>query len=879
MAEQERGQLRIYLGAAAGAGKTFDMLSEGHRRLERGADVVVAFVETHGRPHTAALLEGMEIIPRATIPYRGATFEEMDLDAVLARKPEIALVDEFAHTNVPGSRHAKRWEDVEELLAAGIEVISNVNIQHLESLNDVVQKITGVPQRETVPDAMVRAADQVELVDITPEALRRRMAHGNIYPPEKIDAALTNYFRTGNLTALRELALLWLADKVDEGLQRYRAQHGIQGTWEARERVVVALTGGQEGETLIRRGARIAARSTGGDLLAVHVTRSDGLTGADPAALAEQRRLTESLGGTYHQVVGDDIPEALLSFARAENATQLVLGASRRSWLSALLTGPGFGARTIRGSGDIDVHIVTHAQMGRGRGLPRARGGLTRRRQLMGYLLAVALCPLLTLVLAGLRGQLNLISDVLAFLVAVIVVALVGGFVPAILVAIAGSLLLNYYFTPPLHLWTIAEANNALALGVFVVVALLVSSVVDRAARRTRQAARASAESELLVTTAGNVLRGQRALEALLDRVREAFGMESVTLLECGTIPGTAAHGPTTGWHAVAHSGEPPVARPSDADAEVPVAETLVLALRGRSLPATDRRVLGAFAAYAAVALEQQRLAAEAAEARPIAEADRMRTALLAAVSHDLRTPLASAKAAVTSLRSHEVTWGKEDRDELLATADESLDRLAHLVDNLLDMSRLQAGALSVFPRPAGLDDIVARALDDLGTPRAAVKVDIPDSLPEVRVDPAILERVIVNLTQNALRYSPAGTPPLLAASTLGDRVELRVVDRGPGIPRDQQDRMFVPFQRLGDTDNTTGVGLGLALSRGLTEAMGGTLDPEETPGGGLTMTLSLPAVPDPGGPDPGGPHPEGPDPGGPHPDGPRPGGPGRLVE
>ena len=855
MAEQERGQLRIYLGAAAGAGKTYAMLSEGHRRIERGADVVVAYVETHGRQHTAALLDGLEIIPRAQVSYRGTTFEEMDLDAVLARRPEIALVDEFAHTDVPGSRHAKRWEDVEELLAAGIDVISNVNIQHLESLNDVVQKITGVPQRETVPDAMVRAADQVELVNMTPEALRRRMAHGNIYPPEKIDAALTNYFRTGNLTALRELALLWLADKVDEGLQRYRAQHGIHGTWEARERVVVALTGGQEGETLIRRAARIAARSTGGDLLAVHVTRSDGLTGADPAALAEQRRLVESLGGTYHQVIGDDIPEALLSFARAENATQLVLGASRRSWLSSVLTGPGFGARTIRGSGDIDVHIVTHGHMGRGRGLPRARGGLTRRRQLMGYLLAVALCPLLTLALAGLRGQLNLISDVLAFLVAVIVVALVGGFVPAILVAIAGSLLLNYYFTPPLHLWTIAEANNALALGVFVVVALLVSSVVDRAARRTRQAARASAESELLVTTAGSVLRGQRAVEAVLDRVREAFGMDSVTLLECRGGQGAASRGPTAGWHMVAHSGEPPVLRPADADVELPVApegagtESLSLALRGPALPAADRRVLGAFAAYAAVALEQQRLAAEAEAARPIAEADRMRTALLAAVSHDLRTPLASAKAAVTSLRSHEVQWSQEDLDELLATADESLDRLAHLVDNLLDMSRLQAGALSVFPRPAGLDEIIARALDDIGVPAAKVSVDIPDSLPEVRVDPAILERVIVNLTQNALRYSPAGTPPLLTASALDDRVELRVVDRGPGIPRDHQDRMFVPFQRLGDTDNTTGVGLGLALSRGLTEAMGGTLDPEETPGGGLTMTLSLPAVPHPDGP------------------------------
>src|ERR1700684_920909 len=392
----ERGFLRIYLGAAAGVGKTFAMLGEGHRRAERGADVVVAFVETHGRPQTAALVDGLEVIPRRRISYRGATFEEMDLDAVLARHPQIALVDELAHTNVPGSRHEKRWQDVDELLDAGIDVISTVNIQHLESLNDVVQKITGVPQRETVPDAMVRAADQVELVDQTPEALRRRMAHGNIYPPEKIDAALTNYFRTGNLTALRELALLWLADKVDEGLQRYRTQHGIQGTWETRERVVVALTGGEEGETLIRRGARIAARSTGGDLLAVHVTRSDGLTGADPAALAGQRRLAEALGGRYHQVSGANVPQASLAFARGENATQLVLGASRRNWLSSLLTGPGVSLRTIRDSGAIDVHIVPHSQRGRGRGLPRGRGGLPLRRRLLGYALAVVLPPVLT---------------------------------------------------------------------------------------------------------------------------------------------------------------------------------------------------------------------------------------------------------------------------------------------------------------------------------------------------------------------------------------------------------------------------------------------------------------------------------------------------
>ena len=841
-----RGQLRIYLGAAAGVGKTYAMLSEGNRRAERGADVVVALAEPHGRPHTEALIDGLEVVPRKRLTYRGGTFEEMDVDAVLARKPQIALVDELAHTNVPGSRNEKRWQDVEELLDAGIDVISAVNIQHLESLNDVVEQITGVPQRETVPDAVVRAADQVELVDMTAEALRRRMAHGNIYPPEKIDAALTNYFRTGNLTALRELALLWLADKVDDGLQKYRAAHDIKTTWEARERVVVALTGGPEGDTLIRRAARIAARSSGGDLLAVHVTRSDGLTGANPANLARQRHLVESLGGSYHQVVGDNVSQALLTFARAENATQLVLGASRRSWLLAMLTGPGIGARTIHDSGPIDVHLVTHAHAGSRWGLlPRSRGGIAPRRQIAGYVLAAVLAPLVTVVLASMRSRLNLTSDMLVYLVAVIAVAVTGGFVPAVLEAIAASLLLNYYFTPPIYQWTIAEANNALALGVFVAVGLVVSWIVDLAARRTKQAARANAESELLVTTAGSILRGQGTLDALLERAREAFGMRAASLLECQQPNGAGpARGPAADWTVVASSGDRPVRRPDDADVDVPITGTLTLALAGRPLPASDRRVLGAFAAYAGVALEQQRLAAEAEAAKPIAAADRMRTALLAAVSHDLRTPLASAKAAITSLRSADVRWDAADTAELLATADESLDRLTHLVENLLDMSRLQAGALSLFPRPAGLDEIVARALDDLDPLGRDITVEIPESVPAVLADPAILERVVENLIENALRYSPVGKPPLVTASTLGDRVELRVTDRGPGIPEQDRERMFVPFQRLGDTDNTAGVGLGLALSRGLTEAMGGTLTAEDTPGGGLTMTVSLPAAP-----------------------------------
>src|SRR5690349_11971848 len=373
------GQLRVYLGAAPGVGKTYKMLEEGHRRLQRGTDVVVGFAESHGRRHTEELLAGFEVVPRAMLTYRGAVFEEMDLAAVLARRPQVALVDELAHTNAPGSRNEKRWQDVEELLEAGIDVLSTVNVQHLESLNDVVERITGAHQHETVPDEVVRRAEQVELVDITPEALRRRLAHGNVYPAHRVDAALANYFRPGNLTALRELALLWVADQVDIALQRYRAEKQITDTWEARERVVVAITGGPESETLIRRARRIAARA-GGELLVLHILRGDGLAGVGPEAVTTLRALAESVGASFHTVVGDDVPAALLDFARGVNATQLVLGTSRRSrW--ARLFNEGIGSAVIQGSGPIDVHMVTHAEAGGGGWVRVGGSALARRRQ------------------------------------------------------------------------------------------------------------------------------------------------------------------------------------------------------------------------------------------------------------------------------------------------------------------------------------------------------------------------------------------------------------------------------------------------------------------------------------------------------------------
>jgi len=453
--EGERGELRVYLGAAPGVGKTFAMLGEGHRRAERGTDVVVGFIEDHDRPQTKALVAGLEVLPRVERSHRGATFAELDVAAVLARDPEIVLVDELAHTNVEGSAHPKRWQDVEEILDAGIDVVTTVNVQHLESLNDIVRSITGVEQRETVPDAVVRQATAIEYVDMSPEALRRRIAHGNVYASEKVDAALSHYFRVGNLTALRELALLWVADRVDDALLRYRDEHAIDHPWAARERVVVALTGGPEGEELVRNAARIAGRAAGGDLLAVYVALGDGMSGGSPAqlvtSLAGQRQLVESLGGTFHTAVGEDVAAAILDFANGVNATQIVIGLSRRSRLAAVFS-PGVGERVIDGSGDIDVHVVTHAftrgaatggtrpRIGTGQS-PRGRRtpALPRNRRVLGWAVAVAAPLLLTGALTLSLSDSDLSLHLMLFLAVTVAVALIGGLAAALASAVLGG--------------------------------------------------------------------------------------------------------------------------------------------------------------------------------------------------------------------------------------------------------------------------------------------------------------------------------------------------------------------------------------------------------------------------------------------------------
>lgn len=823
-----RGTLRIYLGYAAGVGKTFAMLGEGVRRRERGTDVVVGLLETHGRPKTLERLADLEVVARKQITYRGSTFEEMDVDAIVDRAPEVALIDELAHTNVPGSRNEKRWQDVREVLDAGIDVISTVNIQHLESLNDVVEQITGVKQRETIPDEVVRAADQVELVDMTPFALRRRMAHGNIYPSEKIDAALSNYFREGNLGALRELALLWMADRVDDALQDYMHDHGIEGPWETRERILVGVSGRAEDDPLIRRAARMATRR-GGELLAVHVIPEEG--SPDSAALEATRRLVEMVGGSFHEVVGRSMSEALLDFARAENVTQVVLGASSRARWQQVLH-PSVINRVIRDSGGIDVHVISMGSTAPHAPLRATKaGGLPLRRRVIGSVLAAVVLVLLTVGLAAVREQVSLSSIMLAYLMSVVGIAAVGGLWPALGAALASSLLINWYFTPPIHTWTIAEPQNLFAIFVFAVVAVVVSGLVDRAARLRAEAQRGKAEAEALARLAGWLLLDDDPLPGLVEHVRTTFGLEAVSVLrrrEDGQ------------WVAESTAGTDPPATPEEGSETIELGEHASLVIRGPRLPAAALRVLGAFVAQLSVAVRERGLVQEAEDAAELAEVNDLRAAILAAVSHDLRTPLASIKAAASSLRQHDVTWTSAETEEFLATIEEEIDRLTSLVGNLLDASRIQAGSLRLVRQRVGLDEVVPKALASLPDGGHSIEVDVPETLPRVDVDAALLERAIANIASNACAFTPIDAVVRILGSAAGGRVELRVVDRGPGIPADARDRVFEPFQRLGDHPSGDGVGLGLAVARGFVEAMGGQIDIEDTPGGGLTMVLAF---------------------------------------
>ncbi|MDO5754353.1 DUF4118 domain-containing protein [Arthrobacter sp.] len=838
-----RGILRIFLGSAPGVGKTYSMLEEGKARAAAGVDVVAGLIVDHGREPIRVRLAGLETVPAKRITHLGMDFQELDVAALLARRPALVLVDDYAHANTANAEiarmgNAKRWQDVEELLLAGIDVYSTLNVENLASLTDAVETITGVRQEESVPDEVVRRAEQIELVDISPELLRQRVSAGSVYPGDKVDAALANYFRLGNLAALRELSLLWLADRVEEGLASYRKSHGIVAGWPTRERIVVGLPGGPEGEVLLRRAARILSRVSGGELLAVHVPRSDAVAGDAPSALEGQRQLVTDLGGTYHSVGGEDPAQALLDFARNAGATQIVIGSSRRKPRLGFLASPGVGARVVRDAGEMDVHMVPHPLSGSGR-TARSHTELGRKRIVIGFVLAAVLPVLVQFA----TGTMSLELTMLIQFAATIAVALVGGLWPAVLAAIWSSLLLNFYSAPPVGNLTISDPQNLLDLLVFLLVAVIVALAVDQSARRSREALQAGAEAATLSELARGILASQDTVQVLLEQVRDHFGMRAVVLFRQAPSQGQ--------WRLESSVGENPPATAEEADIVEDVSEHWRLGLSGRILPARDRRLLSAFGAHL-LALEQRAaLNQTQRENVQLNQDNKIRTSVLRAVSHDLRTPLAGIKLAVSSLRQSEVTFSPEDEAELLATIEHYSDRMDALVGNLLDMSRLSAQMVSPVVGPVTWQEVLPAALR--GVPPERVRLELPPNMPAIDADPGLLERVIANIVENAVKYAPDAQ--ILVLGSVGGSgsatieghpaSELHVVDHGKGVPAANVMAMFKPFQRLDDVSygahGGTGVGLGLAVAKGFTEIMGGVLEAAETPGGGLTMIIRMP--------------------------------------
>lgn len=852
LATMTRGSLRVYLGAAPGVGKTYSMLNEGWRRFNRGTDVVIGWIETRNREGTISQLRGLEIIPPRVILHQGEPRQEMDVDAILARNPAVVLVDDLAHVNVPGARNDKRWRDIDELLDAGINVIATLNIQHLESLNGVVETITGIIEHDTVPDQFVRASDQIELVDMTPEALRRRMVHGHILPTEQVDVALANYFRPGSLAALRELALLWVADDVENRLQEYRQRHGIDEPWEIRERVLVALTGSPNGENLIRRAARIARRVKG-DFTAVHVRNDDGEEHRS-SELERLRVLTGELGGTYREVYGTDVASALVKMAERENATQIIMGASRRSKWARLKRGSIVNLVIAKSGESIDVHVISppaHMSVTENDGSEAGQqlqarsslswhkwqrlGAISRRRRMIGLLLALILLPavaVLSIALGGGNG-LSLGTISLLFLLPVVACSAVGGTIPGFLTAFSSFLLLNWFFTPPFGSFAVANPANLLTLTIFLVVAGVISIQVDLVARRSQEARTIRSHAASLARTSSALVNLSEPIPTLIDEISRSFLIDGVSLIS------------TTrdGWEMKVVRGLDPPASPADATLAVPIGSGQVLALKSSLLAISDQEALKVFIDQISVAVTHRELREQADQAVSLAKANEMRTALLAAVSHDLRTPLASIKTAVSSLLATDMEWNPEIAKALLETVDSEADRLDKLVANLLDMSRVQTGAVAVHKKLVGLDEVVAAALISLPTGVQPVMVEVPETLPHVDADPPLLERAIANLISNARAASPEGSPVRLAAiSKPGNWIELQIIDHGRGIAPNDKERVFLPFQRLGDQRNESGVGLGLAVAKGFIEAMGGKLVLKDTPGGGATFAVHLKA-------------------------------------
>jgi two-component system sensor histidine kinase KdpD len=869
---EERGRLKIFLGAAPGVGKTFEMLLTAQARRREGVEVVVGVVETHGRRETAQLLEGLEMIPRRGVEYRGLVLEEMDLDAVLARHPKLVLVDELAHTNAPGSRHPKRYLDVEELLTAGIDVFTTLNIQHVESLNDVVARITRIRVRETVPDSILDAADDIEVIDIAPDDLIQRLREGKVYVPKTAQRALDHYFAPGNLTALRELALRRTAQRVDEQLLSHMRSHAIRGPWAAGERLVVCISESERCAALVRRAKRIADRlDAPWTALYVETTRTQRLTDVERDRIADCQRLAERLGGEAISATGLDIVEEILRFAHDNNVTHIVVGKTNRSRWFEMLHG-SVVHDLVRHAGDISVHVTSgDAESGGETVAPktvRTKHQPTRPK-LAAYAVAcaaVAMALGLAHVLKAVLGFKNVDS---IFLIAVILIAGRYGLWPSLVASIASMLAYNYFFFPPLYTFTIADPTNVVAIVFFLAAGLIASNLAGRV-RDQANAARMRARASEALYAFSRKLAGVAALDDLLWAA--AFQIASMLKLNVVILV------PEDG-ELVVHVGYPPEDRIDSADlaaahwswkhnrpagrgAEtLPGGKRLFMPIRtgrgsvgvigldreqpGPLFTPDERRLLDALLDQTAVAIERVRLAEEIDEVRVLTETERLRSALLTSISHDLSTPLASILGAATSIQNYDALYDSETRKELVGTILDEGERLNRFVRNLLDMTRLESGAIELNREMIDVGEAIGAALERCSRMLVAhrIELDIEPDLPMLDLDAVLLEQVLINLLDNASKYAPAGSTVSLLAKRLEGTVALQVRDEGSGMPEDELDRVFNKFHRLETGDRKRpGTGLGLAVCRGFVEALGGTITAgNRSDRSGAVFTLTFP--------------------------------------
>ncbi len=863
---QRSGRLRIFLGYAAGVGKTYAMLQAAREELAKGRRVLIAYVETHGRPETEALLEHFAIIPRKQVPYRDVALEEMDLDTVLAEHPNVALVDELAHTNAPGSRHTRRYQDVEELLEVGIDVFTTLNIQHVESVNDIVAQITGVSVRETVPDHIIETADEIGLVDLPPDELIERLREGKVYVPDQASRAIEKFFRPGNLTALRELALRYLAGTVDHQMRNYMGAHAITGPWPARERVLVCIDADPLGERLVRTGRRLAA-GLDAEWIVLHVETSESATLSEDAQerIDHTMRLAEELGATTVTIPGTSASEAIIEYARAQNVTKILVGVSHHPRWMQLIRGSVVD-RIIHASGAMDVYVIS-APVEPQPGSSTVPSATHRPISPWPYLYSAGVIGLVTGATALLRDILSPTNLAMPYLLALIVIALQWGRGPAALAAVLSGAVFDFLFVPPYFSFWVANTGDLLTVVSLLVVGLVVGTLASRsreqaeAARRreTYTAALAALSGELAATSGlDEIMRAlTRHIAATFTRrvaiflpgkdgdLQLGFATPDIHLNENerGVATWVFRHGQPAGY------GTDTL--PAAAARYVPLKTAQhtvgVLGVQPMSghmpLTSEQRRLLEAFANQGALAIERARLVEEARQGEITRETERLQSALLSSISHDLRTPLASITGALSSLVEAPEALDDAARQELLETAKEEVDRLNRLVGNLLDMNRLEGGALKLHVEPGDVEDLIGTALSELSDAarHRDIRVTVPPDLALIPMDFALMAQAVANLLDNAVKYSSEESPIEVRVEQVSGEVQIRVEDRGRGIPPDDLGRVFDKFYRIQHHGTTGGVGLGLAISKGIVEAHGGRIWAENRPEDGTTVVIALP--------------------------------------